>query len=74
MINAILTKDIRLSKPFNARIEFILRKKEFCMLKNLSPILDIISAKERLRIPFSYKWLKFKVGFFGLVLHRGVIK
>lgn len=29
---------------------------------------DVISAKERLRIPFKYRWLKFKIKYFGAKL------
>lgn len=55
----------------------LLRKKEFSMMRMIrkKPFgTDIVSSKQRLSIPFSYKWLKLKTGFFGLVLARGIIK
>lgn len=71
MATAILTNELGLTKYFSATIEVPRRKREFSMMKRSPIIIDAVSAKERLKTPFSYKWLKFKTGFFGLVLMRG---
>ena len=73
MATAILTNDVGLKKGFRSKIKRLNEKKEFSMKKRKGSTSDIVSAKERLSTPFRYKWLKFKTGFFGLVLQRGVI-
>lgn len=41
------------------------------MIKPNRAPLDVVSAKERLLTPFSYKWLKFKAKYLGLSTERG---
>lgn len=71
MATAILTNVPRFTSANRSKINLATQKKEFSMVKN-RPMLDIVKPKERMSIPFSYKWLKFKTGFFGLVLRKGV--
>lgn len=37
-----------------------------------SHTFDRITAKQRLKIPLGYRWLKFKTAFLGLTLKRGI--
>jgi hypothetical protein len=53
-----------------SKINLALKKKEFSMVIKRS-LLDAVTAKERLKVPFRYLWLKFKTGFFGLTLLKG---
>ena len=66
MATAILTNEVRLTKRFRDTIESPIRKKEFSMINRRRLSIDAISAKERLSVPFSYKWLKFETYFLGI--------
>ena len=57
-------------KPKRSKIKLAQKKQEVSMVKR--SLLDVVTATERLKIPFSYKWLKFKTGFLGLILKKGV--
>lgn len=57
-------------KEKKSKIKLIARKKEFSMVRH-NPIIDCVSARQRMRVPFRYRWLKFKTGFFGLVIKKG---
>ena len=71
MADAILSNDLRLRKPFDATlITSIHRKKELSM-KKTQPILDLVTAKERLSIPFSYRWYRFKTSIYRLLTLKG---
>jgi hypothetical protein len=63
----ILTQQAGLTKYFKANIEVP------CMKKDLSMKItfDTVSAKERLKTPFNYHWLKFKTYFFS---NRGILR
>lgn len=71
MSTAIVTNDTRFTKEKRGKINLATQKKEFSMVRNRS-LLDAVTAKQRLSTPFSYTWLKFKTGFFGLTLLKGV--
>jgi len=74
MATAILTNDVRFTKAFSGTIEGRNWKKDFSMSKRRPSIYDQVSAKERLTTPFSYRWLKFKIKFFGLAAMTGSIR
>jgi hypothetical protein len=67
----IVTKKVSVAKRERSKIKLANQKKELSMVRN-KPLLDVVTAKKRMKVPFSFKWLKFKVGFFGLVLQKGV--
>lgn len=71
MSTAILTTNLGLTNRERSKIKLAIRKKELSMVRNRS-LLDVVTAKQRMKVPFSYSWLKFKTGFFGLVLQKGV--
>jgi hypothetical protein len=66
MAIAILTNEVRLTKRFSDTIVVPIKKKEFSIMKLSRVPRDAVSAKERLSVPFSYKWLKFKTYFLGI--------
>lgn len=57
----------------NSKIALAIPEKDFYMGKN-TVMLDAVSAKQRVRVPFRYLWLKFITGFFGLTLKKGVTR
>lgn len=65
MATAILTNVLGFTNLKRSKIHLATKKKEFSMV-NTRSVFDCVSAKERMRIPFSYKWLKFKTKYFGL--------
>ena len=71
MANAIVIHSLVLKKEDRSKIKLAMKKQEVSMDKKL---LDYVTPKQRMKIPFAYKWLKFKTGFLGLVLARGVTR
>ncbi len=69
----ILTQEAGLTKYFRATIDIPYMKKEFPMMKLIKMNFDTVSSKERLKTPFSYKWLKFKTNLLSFTLKRGMI-
>lgn len=71
MRTAIVTNAPRFTSVKRSKINLAKQKKEFSMVK-YRPMLDIVTAKERLSIPFAYRWLRFKTAILAKVLLRGV--
>jgi len=71
MSNAIVIQSFVFKKEKRSKINLATQKQEVSMIRR--SMLDAVTAKQRMSIPFSYTWLKFKTGFFGLTLKRGVI-
>lgn len=65
MANAII-----LSQTGKIKVAHIL--KELPMAR--SHMFDHVRPEQRLSIPFRFRWLKFKTGFFGLVLKKGGVQ
>lgn len=70
MANAIVLQSFVFKKENRSKINLAKQKQEVSMVRR--SMLDAVTAQERLTVPFRFKWLKFKTGFFGLVLKRGV--
>lgn len=73
MANAIVTNVLGFTTHNRSKIYLTKQKKEFSMVNGRS-LLDHVSPRQRKATPFSYRWLKFKTGFLGLVLLRGNVQ
>lgn len=72
MANAIITIDRSFTSENRSKIQLVPQNKEIFMA--WSQLRDVVTAKERLRTPFAFRWLKFKTGFFGRVLKKGDVR
>jgi hypothetical protein len=72
MANAIIANEFGFRKIKGSKIALATKEKEFSMARSL--LLDTVTPAQRMSIPFRFHWLKFKTGFFGLTLKRGIIQ
>ena len=71
MANAIVANEWSFTKKKRSKLSLASKKQEVSPMVRRS-LLDVVTSKERLSIPFKFRWLKFKTGFFGLVIRKGV--
>lgn len=71
MRTAILTNASRFTSGKRSKISLASQKKEFSMVNKRS-MLDVVTAKQRLSVPFKYRLLCLKNAILGLILNVGV--
>lgn len=71
MAVAIVPNEHGFAKQKKGKISLVSLEKGLFMAR--SQLLDVITPKQRKSVPFRFYWLKFKTGFFGLTLKRGLV-